>query len=60
MIDMTADEDAYSKIVDVVAYVDMMCKEAFTTAFCDSWQLGNSIMTAWQQIGIVNGHPNLL
>ena len=31
-----ADEDAYSKIVDVVANVDIMWKKAFTTAFCDS------------------------
>ena len=47
MIDMTlADEDAYSKIVDVVAYVDIMWKKAFTTAFCGSWQLGNSILTS--------------
>ena len=47
MIDMTlADEDAYSKIVDVVAYVDIMWKKVFTTAFCGSWQLGNSILTS--------------
>ena len=31
-----ADEDAYSKIVDVVAYVDIMWKKAFTTALCES------------------------